>query len=76
LAPHDTQERHLARKSRTVAIVIAAATILWLGVQWLGAAMGWPARFVFLADFAAIAAFVWALVVIHQIWRARRDNRG
>ena len=29
-------------------------------------------RFVFLFDLAAIAAFVWALVVTYQIWRGRR----
>jgi hypothetical protein len=38
--------------------------------------MGWPIRFVFLFDLAAIAAFFWALVVTYQIWRMRRDNQG
>jgi len=29
---------------------------------------------VFLFDLAALAAFVWALVVTTRIWRARRSN--
>lgn len=61
-----------ARKSRTVGIVLAGTIILWMGAQWLGGQMGWEARFVFLFDLAAIAAFLWALVVTYQIWRGRR----
>ncbi len=66
----------LARKSRLVAVVIAATMILWMGVQILGGKLGLPDRYAFLFDFAAIAAFVWALVVTLQIWRARRDDKG
>ncbi|MEO0991200.1 MAG: DUF5337 domain-containing protein [Pseudomonadota bacterium] len=56
---------------RTVALVIAGTMILWIGAQWLGGALGWPARYVFLFDFAALAAMFWALVVTWQIWRKR-----
>lgn len=56
---------------RTVAIVIAAAMVLWMGAQWLGGLLGLPARYVFLFDFAAMAAMIWALVVTWQIWRNR-----
>jgi len=49
--------------------------LVWMGAQWLGAQMGWPIRFVFLFDLAAIAAMIWALVVTYQIWRARQNNR-
>ena len=57
---------------RLVAIVIAVTMILWLGAQWMGGKMGWPYRFVFLFDLAALAAFFWALVVTYQIWRKRQ----
>ncbi|MCB5409836.1 DUF5337 domain-containing protein [Pseudogemmobacter faecipullorum] len=60
------------RQARLAAFVIAGTMLLWILVQLIGAEMGWPPRYVFLADLAAIAAFVWALVVIWQIWRARR----
>ena len=59
-------------QARLVAFVLAGTMILWMGAQWLGGAMGWQARYVFLFDFAALAAFVWALVVTYQIWRRRQ----
>lgn len=68
--PHDPV---LARKARVAALVMAGSVVLWLGAQALGAALGWPVRFVFLFDFAAMAALFWALVVTFQIWRARRS---
>lgn len=67
-------ERHLARQARLAALVIAATMLLWMGAQWLGGKMGWETRFAFLFDFAALAAFVWAMVVTYRVWRARRDN--
>ena len=45
---------------------------LCIGAQVVGGEMGWDTRFAFLFDFAALAAFFWALVVTYQIWRARR----
>jgi len=69
-------EMQLARKGRTVGVVIAVTMLVWMGAQWVGSQMDWPVGFVFLFDLAAIAALVWALVVTMQIWRARRDNRG
>lgn len=59
-----------------VALVIAGAMLLWLAAQVLGPMLGLPGRYALLFDFMAIAAFVWALVVIAQIWRARRDDKG
>ena len=73
---NQSDEMRQARKGRTVGVVIAATMVVWMGAQWLGSQMGWPVRFVFLFDLAAIAALIWALVVTMQIWRARRDNRG
>ena len=70
----DPQDRHLAGQARLVAIVIAATAVLWMGGQFLGGTFGWAPRFVFLFDLAALAAFVWALVVTNRIWRARRRN--
>ena len=69
-------EQKLARKGRIVALVIAGAMVAWLVLQWVGQQMGWPARFAFLMDFAALGALVWALVVSLQIRRARRDDNA
>lgn len=69
------QDRSDARESRIVALVIAATVLLWLGAQWLGGRMGWDASYVFLADLAAIAAFIWALVVTWRIWQRQKSAR-
>ena len=63
-----------ALQARLVAIVIAVTMGVWMGAQWLGGQFGWDSRYVFLFDFAALAAFFWALVVTYRIWRTRRDN--
>ncbi len=68
----DPTDAHRARQSRLVGIVLAVTMVLWLGVQWLGGELGWDARYAFLFDLAAIAAFVWAMVVTYQIWRGRQ----
>lgn len=65
-----------ARTGRLVAIVIAVTMLAWLGVQWLGGQLGWEARYVFLADLAAIAAFIWALVVTWRLWRAKQSGEA
>ncbi|MBA3910982.1 MAG: hypothetical protein C0524_14195 [Rhodobacter sp.] len=70
--PDPSSDRRLALKARLVAVVLAATVILWMGAQWLGGQMGWETRYVFLFDFAALAAFVWAIVVTYQIWRERQ----
>ncbi len=62
-----------AAQTRLVAIVIAVTMVLWMGAQWLGGEMGWQTRFAFLFDLAALAAFLWALVVTYQIWRGRQS---
>jgi hypothetical protein len=62
-----------ARQARLVGIVLAATMVLWVGAQWVGGQMGWPPRYALLCDLAALAAFIWALVVTYQIWRKRRS---
>ena len=72
IPPDPELDRRLSRQARLVAVVIAATALVWLGAQWLGAQMGWEMRFAFLLDLAAIAAFVWAMVVTYRIWRQRQ----
>jgi hypothetical protein len=42
----------------------------------IGKMVGLPGRFALLFDFAAMAALIWALVNIYQIWRARQADKG
>ena len=66
-------ERFLARQARQVALVIAGTMLLWMGAQYVGGEMGWPLKYTLRVDLAALAGFIWALVVTYQIWRKRRN---
>jgi len=67
------KDQKIARKTRMVAIVIAGTMILWLGAQYVGKQLGLPGRYAILFDLMAVAGFFWSMVVIYQIWRARRE---
>ena len=60
---------------RTAAFVVAAAMLLWVAGSWTGGQLGWPARYAFLLDFSALAAFFWALAVLLPL-RFRRRAKG
>ncbi len=70
----DDRQKATERKTRMVSIVIAATMILWLGGNFIGGRIGLPGRYAVLFDLLALAGFVWSLVVIYQIWRARREE--
>jgi hypothetical protein len=59
-------------EARLIAVVIALAAMLWLGVEYLGGQMNWPPKFVFLADLSAGAAFLWAMIATYRLWRKRQ----
>lgn len=65
-----------ARQARRVAIVFIVTILGWFLAQLIGAQAGWDARYAFLFDFAALAAFIWGLIVTYQIWRKRRSGRN
>ena len=69
------RDRRNGRKARQAALVIAGTMLLWMGAQVLGGVLGWPARYAFLFDFAALAGLFWALAVTYQIWQDRRSAR-
>lgn len=65
---HDPQ----SKQARIASIVILVTFVVWMGASWIGGRIGLPVRFAFLFDFAALAAFFWALVVLVGVWRKRR----
>ncbi len=73
-----TAERDMifARKGRITASVIAVAGISAMLAPWLVHMMGWPVRFEILIYFASLAAFIWAMVNIYQLWRLRQIGAG
>ncbi len=64
-------DRGRARQARLAAVVLAGTMVAWMGAQWLGGQLGWQARYVFLFDMMAMAAFVWTMVVTWRLWRSR-----
>ena len=72
----ETQEADVEKQGRTVGLVIAIAMSLWIAAQWVGPAIGLSGRYAFLADFAVLAALIWAMVNIYQMWRKRHADKG
>ncbi|MEE4119184.1 MAG: DUF5337 family protein [Paracoccaceae bacterium] len=70
----EAKERARRRKGRMVALVIAGAGLAAILAPYLVARAGLPFRFEFLIYLAAMAAFVWALVLSLQLWRDK-DGR-
>lgn len=62
------------RQMRLVGAVIAVTMLAWLGLQYLGGQLGWPAKYAFLADLAAMGALIWSLLVTFRIWRRRKAS--
>ena len=69
-------DEQTARKGRFTAMVIAGTALLWILATFIGGQLGLSNRTRALFDLLALAGFVWALVLIFQIWRARRSNQG
>ena len=70
------KEQAIARKGRHIGVVIAVTMLLWLAMSlFVGPALELPGRFALLFDFAALAAFVYAVVNIIQLWRMRQDSQ-
>ncbi len=65
-----------ALQGRRAALVIAATAILWVAATFIGAKLGLSQRVLALFDLMALGGFLWAIWMIYNIWRARRDNQG
>ena len=63
------------KQARVASLVIAATIVLWMLASWIGGRIGLPIRYAFLFDFAAIAAFIWALVVLFGVWRDGQQTK-
>ncbi|WP_375264038.1 DUF5337 domain-containing protein [Palleronia sp.] len=71
----DRNDMDIARRARTIGVVLAFTMILWMGAQLLGASLGLPPGLVFIFDALALTAFAWALVATIRIWQKRRNER-
>lgn len=68
----DMADEAFARKGRITAGVIATAAMVSILAPWIVNVMGWAARFEILIYFMSLAAFVWAMFNIYQLWRLRQ----
>ncbi|MBC7132732.1 MAG: DUF5337 domain-containing protein [Roseovarius sp.] len=69
------QDQQIARLGRRTALVIAGTGALWVLASLIGAEYGLSQRVRVLFDLMALGGFVYAFVLIHQLWRARQGNR-
>lgn len=70
------KDQQIARKGRLTAMVIAGTAVLWILAVLIGGHLGLSNRVRALFDLMALAGFIWAFVLIYQLWRLRRDNQG
>ncbi len=69
------RDQEIARKGRFTALVIAGTGVFWMLATLIGGQLGLDNRTRALFDLMALAGFIWALVLIYQIWRLRRSNQ-
>ena len=69
------QDAEIARKGRLAALVIAGTGVFWILATILGGYLTLDQRVRALFDLMALGGFVFALVLIYQLWRMRQGNR-
>lgn len=72
----EQKDAELARKGRITSLVIAGTAVFWIVASFVGGHLGLPNRTRALFDLIALAGFVYAIVMIFQIWRARQNSKG
>ncbi|HAW47749.1 MAG TPA: hypothetical protein DCX34_11010 [Roseovarius sp.] len=69
------QDAEIARKGRLAALVIAGTGVFWILATLIGGWLALDLRVRALFDLMALGGFVFALVLIYQLWRMRQGNR-
>lgn len=70
------QDAEIARKGRLAALVIAGTAIFWILATIFGGYMALDQRLRALFDLMALGGFVFAFVLIYQLWRLRQGHQG
>ncbi|MEM6303621.1 MAG: DUF5337 domain-containing protein [Pseudomonadota bacterium] len=71
----ERRERAFARKGRTAGLVIAGAGLMAIFAPGITGALRLPGRYEILIYLFSLAAFVWAMVVVWQMWQMRQEDR-
>ena len=72
MPPRDAE---IARRGRLAALVIAGTGLFWILATIIGGVFALDQRLRALLDLMALGGFVFALVLIYQLWRMRQGNR-
>ena len=70
----EQKDAELARKGRITSLVIAGTALFWIVASIVGGWLELPNRTRALFDLVALAGFIYAIVMIFQIWRLRQSN--
>ena len=70
-----TDNRDIARRGRSIALLIGGIAVGWVLVQAFGEYFGIAHRTLALFDLAALAAFVFAFWKIYGLWRLTRSEK-
>lgn len=69
------QDADIARKGRIAALVIAGTGVFWVLATIMGGVLALDQRVRALFDLMALGGFVFAFVLIYQLWRLRQRNQ-
>lgn len=69
------QDQAFARKGRITGLVIAGGGLAAILAPWIVQVLGLAPRYEMLIYFSALAAFVWAMANVLQLWRMRQTNK-
>lgn len=72
MAPPPTPQKDDRAQVKLVSVVLVVTMGAWLLLQMIGGQYGWPAKYTFLIDLAALAGFAFALITTYRIWRNRQ----
>lgn len=67
----DIQRKRKTSRIRIGAMAVILTMVLWVALSFGGGHFGLPIRYAFLLDFAAMAAFAWAIIVM---WPSLRER--
>ena len=71
----EARDKAFARKGQTAGLGIAAAGLLAIFAPAVVGTFGLPPRYEILLYLFSLAAFIWAMVVVWQMWQMRIDDK-
>ncbi|KEJ89655.1 DUF5337 family protein [Sulfitobacter donghicola] len=70
----DNDEK-LSRDGRRLALTSAAGAIVFLGIEFAGATLGWSNQTMGLLELGIAAVFLWVFIQAFSMWRRRHSEK-